>query len=148
MSSFHHSKPIPFIKFPFLPTMSEQLGFPPHFQLLFKLVLQTYKKETGVILAKHPLTMQLHSCHSVKSITTILEGQAQHLTNFPGGDRIIRSIQNTISILTRHSSATFGLVYQNSMACFTYLTHFCQTLPPSKAILAGLTVLLAVCPIP
>jgi hypothetical protein len=104
----------------------------------------TYEKKTGIILAEH----QLHRCHSVESITTVLEGQAQHLTDFPGGDRIMRSIQNTISILTRLSSAAFGLVRQNPMVCFTYLTRFCQTLPPAKAILAGLAVLLAVCPVP
>lgn len=122
--------------------MSEQSGFPPHFRVLFESVLQTYEKKTGVILAEHPLTVQLHRCHSVESITTVLEGQAQHLTDFPGGDRIMRSIQNTVSILTRLSSAAFGLVRQNPMACFTYLTRFCQTLPPAKAILAGLAVLL------
>jgi hypothetical protein len=114
--------------------MSEQSGFPPHFRVLFESVLQTYEKKTGVILAEHPLTVQLHRCHSVESITTVLEGQSQHLTDFPGGDRIMRSIQNTVSILTRLSSAAFGLVTSESDGLFHIsLTRFLQDTPTCES---------------
>ncbi len=47
------------------------------FRALFEPALQAYEEKTGVTLAEHPLAVQLHSCHSIESVTTVLLGEAQ-----------------------------------------------------------------------
>ena len=109
--------------------MAEQTG-PTRFHALFKSALQAYQKTTGITLAEHPLAVQLQSCTSLDSITDILQGQAQALSNFRESDRIMKSIKTTVSILTSLSAAvsfadTFDIVRQRApLACFTFLTGF------------------------
>jgi len=76
--------------------MAEQSG-PTRFRGLFESALQAYEKKTGVILAQHPLAIQLQSCHSVEFVTTVLLDQAQIFSQFRG-DRVFKSIKNTLSI--------------------------------------------------
>jgi hypothetical protein len=121
------------------------------FRVLFEPALRAYEKKTSITLAEHPLAVQLHSCHSIESITSVLLGEAQAFGEFGGSDRVIKSIKNTVSILsTLFSTASLddamGLVCQKVlMACSTALTVFLQSFPPAKAIYAGLAILLAVC---
>ncbi len=71
------------------------------FRVLFEPALQAYEKRTGISLAEHPLAVQLHSCQSIESIITVLLGEAQAFGEYRGSDRVIKSIKNTVSILSR-----------------------------------------------
>ncbi len=118
------------------------------FRVLFEPALRAYEKKTGITLAEHPLAVQLHSCHSIESITSVLLGEAQAFGEFGGSDRVIKSIKKTISILsTLFATASLddAVVRQKVLiACSTALTVFLQSFPPAKAIYAGLAILLAV----
>jgi hypothetical protein len=80
---------------------------PTRIRALFEAALRDYEKKAGVALASHPLTVQLQSCHSLESITTVLLGQAQTFGEFPRSDRVMESIKSIISILSRLSATPF-----------------------------------------
>ena len=129
--------------------MGEQSGSA-HFQTVFDSALQAYEKETGVPLADHPLAAQLQDCHSVESITSLLQQQAKDFSDFRGKSRIMKLIDNTVSILFILSSNTalggsIGLVRQNTVISCSKSDNILQAFPPANAIQAGLAVLLAVC---
>ena len=70
----------------------------------------------GLILADYPLAVQLQSCHTIESITVALEGQALALGDFQGSDRVMKSIESTLLVLIRLSTAAslgnaIGLVH-------------------------------------
>ena len=73
---------------------------------LFKSALQAYEKKTGIALAEHPLAVQLQSCDSAESITTLLQGQAQVFSESRRSDRVLKYIKNTVSSLTKLSATT------------------------------------------
>jgi hypothetical protein len=86
---------------------------------LFDSALQAYEKKAGITLAEHPLAIQLQSCESVESITTVLQGQAQLFGDYRGRDRVMRSLKSTVSMLIRLSATTclavdIGLVRHHS----------------------------------
>jgi hypothetical protein len=96
--------------------MTDQSGSA-RFSSLFESALQSYEKKSGVMLAEHPLAVQLQTCHSVESIITLLQGQAQAFGDFRGSDRVMKSIKSTVSSLTRLASIAslgdaIGLVRQ------------------------------------
>jgi hypothetical protein len=109
--------------------MTDQSGSA-RFQMLFESALQAYERKTRIILAQHPLAVNLQSCQSVDDITTLLQGQAQAFNDFRESDRILRAIRTTVSILTPLSQATslanaVGSVSQKAlMGRFTSLTFF------------------------
>jgi len=93
-------------------------------QELFESALQAYERKTGVILAQHPLTVQLQSCHSAEDITTLLQGRARAFSDFRERDRIMESTKTIVSILNPLSDAfladAVGLVRQKALVeCFT-----------------------------
>ncbi len=100
------------------------------FRARFEAALQDYEKKAGVTLASHPLAVQLQSCHSVESITTVLQSQAPAFGEPQGSDRVIKSIKGILSILTRLSAApslgdATGLVRHKAlMTYFMPLTVF------------------------
>lgn len=87
-----------------------------HFRVLFESALHAYDKKTGVILAEHPLALQLLTCRSAESITALLQDQARHFGQFEGKDKIMKSIENTVSILFTLSAAT-ALGGTNGLVC-------------------------------
>ena len=99
-----------------------------HFQALFEPALQAYEKKAGVSLAQHPLAIKLQSCDTVDAISGLFHDQAQAFRRFQGSDKIMKSIMNTVSILSKISSAAsladgFGLVRQIPLVtCLTPLT--------------------------
>ena len=130
--------------------MGEQSGSA-HFRTLFDSAMQAYEKDTGVSLADHPLAAQLQDCHSVESITLLLQQQAKDFSDFRGKNRIMKLIDNTVSILSTLSANTalggsIGLVRQNTLIGCSKPDNILQAFPPANAIQAGLAVLLAVCP--
>ena len=70
------------------------------FQTQFESALQSYQRETGVTLAEHSLAINLQSCHSVESIITLLQNEALAFSDLPRGDIVMKSIQNSVSILS------------------------------------------------
>jgi hypothetical protein len=70
--------------------------------------LQAYEKTAGVILAEHPLAVELQSCHSVESSTTLLKHEAQSFGDPLAIDRIIGPIERIVSMLFALSSTNLG----------------------------------------
>ena len=71
--------------------------------------LHAYEETAGVILAEHPLAVELQSCHSVESSATVLTCEAQSLGDPLGGsDRIIRPIERIVPMLFTLSSTNLG----------------------------------------
>ena len=97
------------------------------FQTLFEAALQAYEKKTGVSLAQHPLAIKLQSCDTAEAITGLLQNQAQAFRDLQGSDKIMKTLQSTVSNLSKLSSASsladaFGLVRQKGlMACLASL---------------------------
>jgi hypothetical protein len=121
------------------------------FQVLFESALQDYEKQTGTVLAKHPLAEQLENCHTVESVAAVLREQAQASSEFRGGDgRLMRSLNRIVSVL--HTLSTSNLLYKAAdlvcrytLMCPSPVTLLLQVFPPSKAIISGLAILLSVC---
>ena len=93
--------------------MTDQSGYN-RFRELFDSALRAYEKETGVSLANHRLAMELQHCDTIEGITALLQDQAK---DFKKGDKIAKSVETIVSILTPLSSAaslpdTVGLVRQ------------------------------------
>jgi hypothetical protein len=131
--------------------MADHTGFT-RFRARFESALHTYRQTTGLALPEHPLAVQLQSCHSIESITTILTREARASGDLlVRSDRIITSIKCTISMLfTLSATAPFGdangLVRKGDlMASLNIPDGSLQPYPPAKAILAGLAILLSVC---
>ena len=81
------------------------------FRERFEAALRTYQTTTGVTLAEHLLAVQVQSCHSFESISTLLKYEARAFSNLQGSDNIMKSIESTVSILSTLSvtaSTTLG----------------------------------------
>jgi hypothetical protein len=106
--------------------MSDQSKLSP-LKVTFESALQDYENETGIALAQHPLAEQLQNCHSLESITALLQAQAQALGEFKGSEKIMKSLKNIVSVMfSLSASATFddavGLVRQKvAMGCSGFL---------------------------
>ena len=100
--------------------MADQPGSS-RFQVLLESALQVYQKNAGVILAdsRDPLFIQLQRCNSIDHISTLLKDKAQAFDDLQQRDRILKSIDATVSILTPISAVASvadgaGLVRQRS----------------------------------
>jgi hypothetical protein len=83
--------------------MADQLGIT-RFRVRFESALQAFQQTTSVILAEHPLTVQLQHPHSIEAITVILKYEARISSGLLGCDGIIESIESTVSMLFSISS--------------------------------------------
>ena len=90
---------------------SDQSG-PSRLHVLFEAALQDYEKQTGIVLAKHPLAEKLQNCGSVESVTAIFHEQTQAFSEFRGQDKVLKPLKNTVSVLHKLSATadTIGLV--------------------------------------
>jgi hypothetical protein len=99
----------------------------PH-QVTFEAALQGYERQTGIALAKHPLTSQLQNCDSVDSVTPALDGQLRAFSQFRGGPEILTMLKHIALVLYRVSAITdfnqvVGLVSRNMLLpCLMFLT--------------------------
>ena len=114
-------------------------------QTLFELALRDYEINTNISLAEHPLAQKLEDCHSIDSITTLLQDQARSFGEFRGNDRVMKSIESTVSFLYKLSSTAalddgISLVRQK-----TLLSVFRVSDIVLQALHTGIGVLLAVC---
>jgi len=121
------------------------------FRTLFESALEDYKMKTKISLEKHPLAQKLDNCHSVESITALLQDQARTFGESRAKDRIMESIRSTVSSLDKLSATAalgddLGLVRQKTpMTVFHVSDIVLQAFPPAKALHTGLGVLLTVC---
>ena len=118
---------------------------------LFELALEDYEIKTKISLAKHPLAQELENCHSVESITTLLQDQARTFGEFQDRDRIMKSVKSTVSFLYKLSATTslgdnIGMVRQKAPVTVFHVSDIVlQEFPLAKAVHTGLGVLLTVC---
>ena len=114
-------------------------------QTPFELALQDYEINTKISLAEHPLAQELEDCHSVESIIKVLQDQARSFGEFRGNDKVMKSIESTVSFLYKLSSTAalddgISLVRRKTlMPAF----HVSDTV--IQALHTGLGVLLVVC---
>ena len=73
---------------------------PARFQNLFEAALQVYEKRSCIAWSDYPLAEQLQRCLSVEEMTTLLRGQAQAFSDFRESDRLLKTIETTVSILS------------------------------------------------
>jgi hypothetical protein len=121
---------------------------PSRFRELFESALQDYEKTTNLSLAKHPLAEQLKNYDSVESITTFLQDHARKFGDFPGSDRLMKSIKNIMSILCTLGDSVHLVMSQSYDGVDPRLIFILQPFPPAKAIQTGLAILLDVCVLP
>ena len=105
------------------------------FLALYESALQAYENNAGIALAEHPLALQLQSFDSVESMTSVLKGQAQALGEFQGNDRVMKTIESIVSILTRLSSTAalavdLRLVRQQPLMPCSFTDRFCSHTHP------------------
>jgi len=135
--------------------MTDQPGSA-RFQALLEAALQAYEKKAGVTLAdsEDSLGSRLQSCHSIDSITTLLQDKTQAFDDFKQRDKIFKSIKATVSILTPISALVSvaddaGLVRQDVLkVCLAFLILLQKLFPHTKAIHSTIGILLDVCIIP
>jgi len=138
--------------------MTDQPGST-HFQVLLESALRAYEEKAGITLAdcnrEDSLAIRLQRCHTINDITMLLHDKTQAFNDFRQHDRIFKSINATVSILTPISAVVSiakdaGLVHQKALkACLAFLTVYLQKLlPHAKAIHSTLGILLDVCTIP
>jgi hypothetical protein len=77
-----------------------------YFQVLFESALQDYESQTGIKLANHPLAEQLQTCQSAESVTALLQEQVRASSNLRESDKIMGSLKNVVSVLSRISAVT------------------------------------------
>jgi hypothetical protein len=108
--------------------MTDQPGSA-RFQALLESALQHYEKKPGVTLAdwEDSLAIRLQHCHSIDDITALLQDKSQAFNDLRQRDRIFKSINATVSILTPVAAVASvaddaGLVRPNvSKTCLTFL---------------------------
>jgi hypothetical protein len=90
--------------------MGDHLASEPTWSRAFlELALHAYEKTTGVVLAEHPLAVELQSRHSVESSTTLLKYEARSFGGPLGrSERITRPIERIVSTLFAFSSTNLG----------------------------------------
>ena len=116
--------------------MTDQPGSA-RFQALLDSALQEYEKKPGVTLPdrEDSLAIRLQRCHSIDDITTLLQDKAKAFNDHRQRDRIFKSINVTVSILTPISAVAsvaddVGLVRQKVLrACLALLTVFTAITP-------------------
>ena len=85
--------------------MTDQPGSA-RFQALLESAVQAYEKQAGTAVAYsgNSLAMQLQRCHSVDDVAKLMHSQAQSFNDFRQRDRILKTIETTVSILSPISS--------------------------------------------
>lgn len=108
------------------------------FQELFECALQDYEQKTGIALAQHPLAVQLRSDQSVEDITTLLRSQVQGVGYQQRSDKMMKSIERTLSILNPLSavvSLSVDMASPKALRADRHLTvfsRFCRPYNPRK----------------
>jgi hypothetical protein len=95
--------------------------------VLLEAALNDYRKQTDITLEKHPLAEQLQHCHTVESVTAFLQNQVRACSRYQGIDKIMESLNGTVSVLCSLSASfdNLGSVSMKVlMRCSMHLTLF------------------------
>jgi hypothetical protein len=92
----------------------------------FESALRDIENTTNLTLAKHPFAEHLQNCHSVESIAAFLQDKAREFGDFEGRNKLMKSIENTVSILsTLSTTAALGdAVYLVCLKASMWVFHF------------------------
>ena len=111
--------------------------------------MKEYRKKTGKELDTHPLAEEIKGCDSPEAILTVLRGKANELNGSQSSDeRLTKWLTPTVNVLNS-LSATLGEGFSivsvsiwpdNRPASNVQF----QVFPPTKAIFAGISILLVV----
>jgi hypothetical protein len=123
------------------------------FQDLFDAALWEYNQKTGQDITTDPLTARLLCCDTSDAVLGILQEQAHAFNQYRNGDwkvQLMRRLKPTVDILFALSTGGvfgegIGLVRLTKSMFALRKFIILQRLPPSKAIFAGVGLLLAVC---
>jgi len=126
---------------------------PSRFRTAFDAVLREYEKITNITLAAHPIAEKLKNYHSVEPTILLIQDLAREFGDFPGIDRIMKSINNSVSLLSMLAAIpvlgnAIGIVRPNLQGSHGFippLIHTIQPFPPIIAIRTGIAILLIVC---
>jgi hypothetical protein len=78
-------------------------------KVLVEAALQDYEKQTGIVLANHPLADRLQDCDSVESVSAIFHEQTQAFSEFREKDKVLKPLNKAVSVLCKLSAtANFG----------------------------------------
>ena len=124
---------------------------PASFQPILDAAIIDYAMQIGIDPVKHPIVVQLRSCHSPDDVLKLLEVQANEFKVFRDGNRKLIDCLNPVVKVIHAFSAVLGqaasfVSRKPSFFIFTFsLVYYNQVpFPPAGVIFAGLDILLAV----
>ena len=94
--------------------MSDQSG-PSYFQTLFETAFQDYEKQTGKILANHPLAEKLQSCDAVESVAAVLREQTETFCEIRGTEKVLKPLKNVLSVLHKLSNVASAVNFDQHL---------------------------------
>jgi hypothetical protein len=129
------------------PTTVSSTGF----QAILDASLDTYAKETGIDLAKHPSADKLQNCHSLEDVLRLLLERETAFKDYRDEHRkLIDCLRPVVQIIHKFSNIlgeVAGLVsFGQRIHLLSLNPHGSQQTPfqPTKAIFVGIDVLLSV----
>jgi len=131
--------------------MSSTTASSAKFQSILDAAFESYAKQTGVELAKHPSAHKLENCHSPDDVLQLLLERATAFRDYRDKHRkLIDGLRPVVQVVQTFS-AVFGEVagFVRSRQRFhllrSYLHMFLQVpFQPTKAIFVGIDILLSV----
>jgi hypothetical protein len=113
--------------------MTDQSGSP-RLWVLFEAALNDYERQTNITLEKHALAEQLLHCYTVESVTTFLQNQVRACSGYQRIDRIMDSLDGTVSVLYSLSASFDNLGSESArlkvlMRCSMHQTIFYSHFP-------------------
>jgi len=131
--------------------MSSTTASPARFQSILDAAFDSYAKQTGVELAKHPSAYKLQNCHSPDDVLRLLLEKETAFQDYRDKHRKLTDSLRPVVQVVHKFSAAFGEVAgfvrsgQRIHLPRSYLHVFLQVpFQPAKAIFVGIDVLLSV----
>jgi hypothetical protein len=121
------------------------------FQPILNAALADYVMQIGIDPAKHPIVVQLRSCHSPDDVLKLLEAKANEFKVFRDGNRKLIDCLNPVVKVIHAFSGIIGqaasfvsripsfFIFTISLVCYNQIPF-----PLAGVIFAGLDILLAV----
>jgi hypothetical protein len=120
----------------------------PNFQSILDAALDSYAKQTGIDLAKHPSANRLQNCRSSDDVLQILSERESAFEDYRDQYRnLIGCVRPVVQVVHALSGVLGGLVSGHCIRLiYTNHLYATQQVPfqPTKAIFVGLDVLLSV----
>ena len=119
-----------------------------NFQLIFDAALSDYTKQTNIDLAIHPSAQTLQNCPSADAVFDLLQDRAKQFQAYRDGNRkLINCLKPVVQVLHTVSGVlneAAAFVSTAALLLVPILIPLQVPFQPTKAILVGVDVLLAV----